>query len=406
MSDVFEYVARSAQGVAVRGALRAASRRDAVAKLRARGLVPSSLGDRRSLRGRWLALLGWGSANAGARAALMRVLAVLISSGTSLTRALSVSAEQCQNPRLREAVEALAGDVASGTTLSDAMRGRPSEFPGLLVAMIHAGEAGGVLDEVLERAATLLERGQAQARQLAAALAYPAFVFASAIGLLLFLVVVTLPGFAGILDQLHGRLPFTTQLLLRASDAVRNPRIDLILAGATAAALFGLARLVRAPSVKRRLDESVLYVPLIGRLVRTSNTAAFARVTGTLLQCGLPLSDALGKAADVCGNRRFRESALTARKLTSEGLALSSALRQERLFDPLFIQLVTAGEESGETDTLLLRLADFLENETAAGIRTLSAVAEPLAILLVGAIVGGTVASILVPLYAAVGNIH
>ncbi len=402
----YRYAARSHAGILVSGTVRAACEADVVATLRSRRLFVTSVYASDDVRGRIAGLGDRLSSRRAARTAAMRALAILVSSGASLLRALDVAMEQCGDRRFAESLQAVSDDVSGGGSFSEAMSRRTADFPESIVAMVRAGEAGGILDDALERAATLLESYETMRRQVVTALAYPIFVLLSACGLLLFLLVGTIPEFSSILEQLHADVPMPTRALIVTSAVVRNPWV--VAAGVVAAALLysGGTIASRMAPVSSWLDRVLLDAPLIGALRRQTNTAAFARTTGTLLQCGLSVTAALDASRGVLGSSTYRNAVSVARALVEDGVTLSTALGKSDLFGRLCVQMAAVGEESGALDTALVRVAEHLEDEVAHGVKGVASVLEPLLILVLGGVVAGVVASIIVPLYAAIGNIR
>lgn len=405
-STVFHYRARTASGDSVNGTLRAWSRLECLKRLHERDLFVISMESAATLRGAFVFALAHRRSRRASCIGFLRSVSVLISAGTPLLRALEVSAELCQDRQFAETVRTLVVDINGGASLSEAMMHRPLEFSETIVAMVRAGEVGGILDEVLQRGATILEQTQALRRRVFATLTYPAFVLAAATALVAFLLAVTVPAFGGILAELHGSVPFMTRILLALSYGLRDPRFWAVsAAGATAFSLVCVA-VGRDARARLWLDRRSLEVPVVGAIRREANVAAFSRTVGTLLQCGVNISEAIESSVGVLSSEAYRHAARRAKELVMSGLPLSQALRDLRLFDGLCLELTNVGEESGTLDTTLRRAADYLEENVRLSLRSLTAVVEPALILVLGGIVGGTVASVLVPLYAAVGNMH
>ncbi|MGH7737079.1 MAG: type II secretion system F family protein [Candidatus Tyrphobacter sp.] len=402
---LYRYCARS-QGLRVTGTMYARSEGDAVARLRARRLFVTSLHECTSVQGGLLAALDRMRSAGPARVEFLRALAILVSAGTPLLRALTVAGAQCKDARFAETLRALADDVRAGASLSDAMSRRPTDFPQSVVAMVRVGELGGVMDDVLVRCANAMERSDALARQMSSTLAYPLFVLAAAALLVGFLLAVTVPGFASILAQLHAAIPWPTRLLLAASERFRNP-LTWIAGAAIAVCAFALcAAALKRRSVAAVVDRALLRLPVAGRLRVAANVAAFSRTASTLLQCGLAVTAAVEAAAGVVTSIAYRNAAALALRLLNEGVPLSSALERTGVFDGLCVAMAAVGEESGSLDATMLRVAEYFELELQTALRGLASVVEPALILVLGAIVGGIVGSILVPLYGAVGSIR
>ncbi len=402
---IYHYTARSEEGRFVAGTMGAQSHREALASLRMRRLFVTSLEDAGGARGKLHALI-LGSAHRSSRVVFMRCLATLVGSGTSLRRALQVTIDQCRERRFGETLRSIANEVDGGAALSEAMERRPSEFSEHLVAMIAAGELGGILDEVLQRAAALLEREDAIRKQIVAAFAYPAFVLFCALALVTFMLIVTVPAFASVLTQLRAPLPLSTRIMLEAGAVIRAPVTWLAGVPVVCLSACVLAALRRQESVATWIDRKSLDIPIFGLVQRSANVAVFARTVGTLLQCGVMIADAVKTASKVVANAAYRRAVEDVARSLRAGMAFSPMLERGGLFGPMAVQMASVGEESGMLDVMLIRVAEHYEADAASKLATIGAILEPALILGLGAIVGGIVASILVPLYSAIGSIR
>jgi type IV pilus assembly protein PilC len=404
---LYRYTARAENGAFVAGSLNAQTREKALAHLRGRALFITSLDPANEIGpSSLLSKLAIGPIDGKARLAFFRSFATLVAAGIPIRRALSVTIESCRNGRLREALRSVASEIEAGSSLSAALATRPKEFPELFVSMLAAGELGGMLDAVLERLAAMLERDRAMRKRVAAALAYPAIVLTAAVGLVLFLVANTVPAFASMFGELHVALPLSTRLLIRAAAMLRSPLCWL--AGsvmlATSLALVHAAR--RYPPAAAIFERFSLDMPVVGIVLRSSLIARFARTLGELVRAGVPLFDALNRVQNVVLDASFRKRIGALSEALGRGESISEAMSEQRWFDVLMLQLVRAGEESGTLDAMLLRIADYEELEVETALTTLTGVMEPLFILILGAMVGTIVASILVPLYSVIGSIR
>ncbi|MDP9017546.1 MAG: type II secretion system F family protein [Candidatus Eremiobacteraeota bacterium] len=322
-----------------------------------------------------------------------------------MRRALEVTIEQCTDGRLAEALRSLHSSIESGSTLSEAMSKRPREFSILLVAMIRAGELGGSLDQVLDRLATLLERDRATRKRMASALTYPGFVALTAVLLIVFLLSSIVPMFASLFDQMHVDLPHTTAFLLLVGAAFRNVSMwtGMLVVAGTSSVLA--ARLMRTRTGRLLWDRQKLRIPIFGALMRKSLLARLTRMLGSLLKSGVGLIVALEVVADVVGNAAYEQSVTDVREALREGDPLAEPLAQCGLYDPLIIQLVRVGEETGALDAMLLRIAEYYELDVETALATLGSIVEPVLIVGLGAVVGFIVFSIFIPLYTLIGSI-
>ena len=403
MSALFAYTARSADGHFVAGSLEAESLASALAQLRARPLFVTSIAPNDSVQGvAGAALYAWPVAPR-ARVAFFRSFATLIRAGVPLRRSLDVTIAGCRDPRLREALGSIASEVEAGGELSAAMAHRPREFPRLFTAMIRAGEIGGALDAVLERLADLVERHHALRKRIQTTLTYPGIVALSALSLVLFLVVSCVPGFAATFAQMHVPLPPTTRWLIFMGTALQRPWVWMFfgLMPLGAAALWRGVHGNEALAIA--CDRAQLSVPFLGAMLRKATLARIARTLGTLLASGVPILTAIAAAEDVAENAHFRSRMRELAGSLSEGASMARGLAGDSIFDPLAVQLVRVGEETGSLDAMLLRVAEYYELDVETSLASLSSVIEPALIIVLGGVIGLIVASILLPLYSQEG---
>jgi type II secretory pathway component PulF len=402
---LYSYTARSDRGAFVAGSLEAESIELALSHLRMRLLFVTSIHAAKSAAGSVTGVVNLLPISAAARLGVIRSLATLVRAGVPLRRALSVTIDECNDRRLAEALRSIARDIEAGSSLSTAMGRRPLEFSELHIAMIRAGEIGGVLDEVLERLASMLERDRAMRKRLSAALAYPTIVSVAAIALVLFLIANITPAFSGLFEQLHVQLPLSTRVLVTLGRVLSRPEVSIGLIGGCAAAYAGVGFAWRQPSVARHLDRLALSTPIVGPLLRSVTTARLSRTLGTLLRSGVALLPALDATEGTLGRIPYQEMLQTVRDRLREGLTLAEPFAKSKLFSALFVQLVHVGEETGTLDAMLLRIAEYVELDVETAIASLGSVLEPALIVLLGTIVGTIVASVLLPLYSIIGSI-
>jgi general secretion pathway protein F len=347
MRTTFSYTARAVDGAFIAGTLRADNRTDALAHLRRRLACITSLETSKSTRGKLWALLWSVPVRAKARVVLFRSFATLIGAGVPISRALGVVIEGARESRLREALRSVAAEVENGDSLSNAMERRPREFSPLFVAMVQAGEVGGCLHDALERLAQLLERERALTQRLRSALVYPAIVSASAAALVLFLIANVVPSFAAMFEEMHAPLPPATKLLIALGNVLSHPGGWIVI---SAVPIVGIALFVTAreqPALRERIDATILTIPVSGPLVRKGIQARFSGTLGTLLSSGVALMPALEAASGVIQNAHFRTRVKCVSESLREGEGLANSLARGCIFDPVSLQLIRAGEESG-----------------------------------------------------------
>lgn len=401
----YRYTARDAAGELVRGSMEAPSVDAVLANLRTRALFVTAV-DRETLLARTVGRsLHLGAPSRRALLAFFRSFSTLIRAGVPMRRALDVTIERAGDGVLRESLRSVLADVEHGTSLSVAMQRRPRAFAPLYVAMVRAGEAGGILDDVLERLASFLERDADLRKKVRAALAYPAVVVTGALALVLFLMARIVPMFAQMFDAFHADLPPTTQALLAVGDALQRPMTWIASIGTIALVAGTIAAAARTERGALALDRLRLRLPVFGPLLHKAITARIARTLATLLRSGIELVTAIDVVRPVAGSPAYAAALERVDVALRAGDALTTPLEASRLFDPLAVALVRVGEETGLVDEMLLKVAAYFETDVEAAVATLGAVIEPALIGVLGTVVGFIVFSVFIPLYALIGSV-
>ena len=402
---LYRYSARTVEGELIRGEMEAPSVDDVLASLRTRALFVTAVHRESALTRTIARPIALGVPKRRALLAFFRSFATLIRAGVPMRRALEVAIARTADRPLRESLRGVLADIEHGVALSVAMGKRPRAFPALSIAMISAGEAGGILDEVLERLASLLEREADLRKKVRAALAYPAVVLIAALALMLFLIARIVPMFAQMFDAFHVDLPVTTKLLLGLGQLLTQPAPWI---GFTAfAALAILVALGPARSKRGALvvDRIRLRLPIVGTLLHKSITARVARMLATLLRSGIELVRAIAVVRPVAGSPLYAAALERVDVALREGDPLTTPLQAANLFDPLAIAMIRVGEETGQIDEMLLKVAAYFETDVESAIATLGAVIEPLLIGGLGIVVGFIVFSVFIPLYSLIGSV-
>ncbi|MBE9012036.1 type II secretion system F family protein [Pseudanabaenaceae cyanobacterium LEGE 13415] len=333
------------------------------------------------------------------RAVFSRQFAALVNAGVALVRGLGVLAEQCTNPKLKKALMEISADVQQGVNLSDAMRKHPQCFDGLYVSMVQAGETGGVLDEVLNRLAKLLEDVARLQNQIKSAMSYPVVVGFLATAIFLGMTIFLIPIFAGIFKQLGGDLPAFTQFMLDVSAFLTSPAafslfiiVPLI--------VFAYKQYYKTRVGRETMDRFFLKMPLFGDLIQKTATARFCRTFGALTRSGVPILTCLEIVRDTSGNQIVANAIDEARKEIQTGGMISIALQKEQVFPAMAIQMISIGEETGEIDKMLMKVADFYEDEVEQAVKALTSIMEPIMILFLGGMVGSILVAMYLPMFA------
>jgi len=332
------------------------------------------------------------------KAVFSRQLATLVNAGVAIVRGLGVLSDQCTNPKLKQALVDISNDVQSGVNLSDAMRKHPDCFDGLYVSMIQAGEVGGVLDEVLNRLAKLLEDVARLQNQIKSALAYPVVVGFIAVSIFVGMTVFLLPIFAKIFVELGTELPPLTQFLMDCSEILRSWKVTIII-GAFVGARFAYTQYYKTRVGRETIDRLSLKMPLFGDLIQKSSVARFSRTFGSLTRSGVPILTSLEIVRDTSGNQVIANAIDAARLEIQQGGMISIALQKANVFPAMAIQMINIGEETGELDGMLMKIADFYEDEVEQAVKALTSVLEPIMILVLGGMVGTILMSMYLPLF-------
>jgi len=333
-----------------------------------------------------------------------RQFATMINSGVALLRALNVMQEQAQSQVFKNILSKVRDGVEQGRSLSESMGEHPKTFNKLYVSMVSAGEMGGVLDEVLNRLAAFLESNARLIGQMKAAMTYPAVVTFIATGIFIFLLSFVIPIFKEMFGAMGVELPAFTQMLLTMSDLIRDYWYIMILGvGAT---VYGITTFVKTPFGRSWLDNVALKAPVFGDIIRKVAVARFTRTLGTLLRSGVPLMTALEITQDTAGNVHIAASIAKVREAVSEGESMSKPLEQGRMFPPMVVQMISIGEESGNVDAMLSKVADFYDEEVEQAVKALTSLLEPLMMVLIGGMVGSMIIGMYLPMFSVIGAIQ
>lgn len=339
------------------------------------------------------------------KAVFANQLAALVDAGVPIVRSIDLMATQQKLPMFRRALSGVSVDVSQGTNLGTAMRRWPRVFDRLSIAMVEAGEAGGVLDETLRRLAKLLEDNAKLQNQIKGAMSYPVIVFTIAILVFLGMTIFLIPTFAEIFQSLGAELPWFTQMMVDLSSLLRSP-FSIILVSILIAAAFIFRIYYGTPGGRRVVDAVILKLPLFGDLVRKSSTAQFCRTFSALTKAGVPILMSLEIVKDTTSNSIISDAIGSSRDDVLQGIPLSTALTSKKVFPSLALSMLTIGEETGEMDAMLSKVGDFYEDEVATAVKALTAMLEPAMIVLVGAIVGAILVAMYLPMFTVFDKIR
>jgi len=399
----YVFKAMDLAGVAARGEVEAASKQDVADQLKQRGLIVLDIGNK--YRSRELNIELFARVKADELAVATRQLSTMVSSGMTILRALSVLEQQTKTKLFKDTLAAVRGDVEAGLLLSDALERHPKIFDPLYVAMVRAGEAGGVLETSLLRTADQLEKDASLRRQVRAATIYPTLVITFAVGVMLALVAFLIPVFQNVFKQFGGHLPALTQFMVGFSSLIRHQWYIclVVIIGLVVAFL----RWKRSKTGRAQWDAFKLRIPLkIGDVVQKVAIARWSRTLSSLTAAGVPIMQALEITGRTAGNAVIEQSMGNVIDSVKSGGTISAPLRDAKVFPTMVGQMVAVGEETGALDAMLSKIADFYEDEVDAAIKALTSILEPAMIILVGSIVGVIVISMYLPLFDVYNQIH
>ncbi len=333
-----------------------------------------------------------------------RNLAVMLSAGLSVTRAFEALGEEVVNKKLKAIIEDLSNSVTKGKTLGESLKPHEKVFGQLFINMVEVGEATGKLTLVLKLLANQMKKDYDLRKRVRGAMIYPAIILVALFGIGTVMMIYVVPTLSQTIKDLGVPLPFTTRIVLGVSDLFTKYIFYLFVG--IGFLIYGVQRILQSEKGKAAFDRFILYVPIFGPLVKKFNSARFTRILSYLITSGVPIVRSLEITASVLGNTLFRRATLEAVKEIQKGKQLHEILSHyPSIFQPIVIQMISVGEETGKVSTLLLRLALFFEEDVTNTTKNLSTIIEPVLMLIIGIIVGFFAISMLQPIYSSLGNI-
>jgi type IV pilus assembly protein PilC len=326
-----------------------------------------------------------------------RQFATMIDAGLPLVQCLEILSAQCESPILAKAIGEIRGDVEGGSTYADALRKHPKVFDDLYVNMVAAGEAGGILDTILNRLAKHMEKTMKLKKQIKSAMVYPITIMGVAVVVIGVLLVFVIPIFAKMFTDFGGTLPELTQIVIGLSYFMQSNIIYIV------AGCFGLSyafkKYYKTPKGRFVVDTIALKLPVIGDLIRKASVSKFTRTLGTLISSGVPILEGLGIVAKTSGNKVIELALMNARQSISEGKTISDPLGKEKVFPPMVVQMIAVGETTGALDAMLSKIADFYDDEVDAAVTALTSLLEPMLMVFLGITVGTIVIAMYLPIF-------
>jgi type IV pilus assembly protein PilC len=399
LAQTFAYQVRDRTGRMISGTAEGDSPNAVATRLRQQGMIPVSITstDTAGLK-KEISIPGFKKKIKAKDVAIMsRQFATMINSGLSLLRALNILAEQTENKELARVIGEVRSDVERGSSLSSALSKHPKAFSNLYVAMVRAGEAGGVLDSALLRLAETMEYQVALRQKIKSAMTYPVVVFVMVLLIVSAMLIFVVPMFEDLYKELGGVLPLPTRILLAVSATV--VKFWYAVAIVIALIAFGLRRYVTTEKGRAQLDAVKLKIPIFGPLFHKVALSRFSRTLAVLMRSGVPILQALEIVSETVGNKVVGKAILDVQQSVKEGESIAKPLESHSVFPPMVVQMLAVGEETGALDTMLEKIAEFYDQEVEASVEALTSLIEPVLIAVMGAAVGSMVVALYMPMF-------
>lgn len=393
----YAYRGRSG-GNAVTGRIEADDRPAAVAALRARGVIATSVQERQ-VKAATTRKVG-GSVKDKDLAIYTRQFSTMVDAGLPIAQCLSILSEQSDSKPLREVTGRIAREVEGGATLAESFRKYPKVFDDLFTNMLQVGESGGVLDVVLQRLSGYIEKAAKLKSKVKGAMVYPVTIIGVAALVIIFMMIFVIPTFAKMFEGLGADLPLPTKIVMIISNLTKKYIVFMILA--VAGGIYALKRYYATDAGSKVIDAFLLKIPVIGMLIRKVAVARFTRTLGTLISSGVPILEGLLITARSAGNRVVEREVMGARNAVTSGRTLSDPLRGSTVFPPMVVHMISVGENTGALDQMLQKIADFYDDEVDTAVTALTSLLEPMMIVFLGVVVGGLVVAMYLPIFKLV----
>jgi type IV pilus assembly protein PilC len=399
---VFKYDGKNRSGASLKGELEAPDLAAAAATLRRQGVLnPKVKAKSRELEFKIPGM----SPGVGEKdlVTFTRQFATMIDAGLPLVQCLEILGSQTENKTFGQIIGKVRTDVETGSTFAEALRKHPKAFPDLYVNMVAAGEAGGILDTILNRLATYIEKNQKLKKKVKGAMTYPAVTIIVAISVVVLMLIFVIPTFEKMFADFGGTLPGATQSVIDLSKFLQ--KYWWLLGGVIVGGVIGFKRFRASAAGLRQTDAVALKLPIIGPLVRKVAVAKFTRTLSTLITSGVPILDGLDIVARTAGNKVIEEAILKTRQAISEGKTIAEPLQQTKVFPPMVVQMIGVGEATGAMDQMLSKVADFYDDEVDVAVAAMTSMLEPLMMVFLGGTVGYMMIAMYLPIFSMAGAV-
>jgi type IV pilus assembly protein PilC len=393
---VFAFSGRTRTGQIVNGEMEAPSREAVVAQLRRQQVLATSI--KPKARDVEIRLPGFG-AKVGDRdlAVVTRQLATMIDAGLPLVQCLDILGQQQENKTFKKTLQEIRQDVEGGATFSAALKRHPKIFGSLFTNMVEAGEAGGILDTILNRLAAYIEKSMTLKKRIKSAMFYPSTIVTVAVVVVTFLLIYVIPTFQQLFAGFGATLPLPTLIVLELSRIVRTYLLYML--GGFVLFVVGLRMYYGTEGGRRTIDGLLLKLPVFGPLIRKVSVAKFTRTLGTLVSSGVSILEGLDITARTAGNKVVEEAVFKARTTIAQGKTIAEPLGASGVFPPMVVQMIGVGEQTGALDRMLNKIADFYDEEVDTAVAALTSLLEPLLVIFLGVIIGGVVIAMYLPIF-------
>lgn len=396
----FKYTARNSVGKLIEGMIDAPAQKTAIEKLRSQKYTVMMVAETKTasldnLLGRFNPFKP--SVKNKDLVIFSRQLSTLVSAGVPIVQGLNILCEQLQSPAFRKILTAVRSDIESGIAIADALKKHPRAFSELYVSMIRAGETGGVLDSILERLSAYLEAAEELRSKVKGAMVYPLVVSGVAMAVTIFLMVGVIPTFKRVFESFGSALPLPTEILVNVSDFLGHHFVWLFLIPVGCYITF--LQWYKTQKGRAVMDRVAIRAPLIGDLIKKVAIAKFTRTLGTLIKSGVPILQALDTVAKTSGNYAVEQAILKARESIREGEKIADPLKRSGIFPPMVLQMISVGEETGNLETMLNKIAEFYDQEVDTAIKAMTSLIEPAIICIMGVVIGSIVICMFLPIF-------
>jgi len=402
MPATYQWSGKTVRGAVESGELVANSKDEVIAQLRRKNITPTTIAEK-PVKGK--SSLFAPKVSDKDIVVFTRQFSTMIDAGLPLVQGLEILSTQVENKALAKTLVQIKADVEAGSTYADALRKHPKVFTELYANMVAAGEAGGILDTILNRLAAYIEKSMKLKKKVKGAMIYPAVVSSIAILVIAVIMIFVVPTFSKMFSTLGGTLPLPTQLVVNASNFIAGVG-GLVTAALIAAIIVAIVQIRKTEKGKRAIDTILLKLPIFGPLLKKVAVAKFTRTMGTLISSGVPILDGLEITAKTAGNKVVEESVMGVRKAVSEGKTLAEPLSKAPVFPPMVTHMIAVGESTGALDAMLSKIADFYDDEVDNAVANLTSMMEPMLMVFLGGSVGFIVIAMYLPIFKLITLIH